>query len=534
MALLASLLDKCLIRRDAGGRYQIHELLRQFGESKLQEVEVAGLAAAHCAYYCAYLAARNRGLVDHEQVKNSLEVEEELENVRAAWQYTVTHREGEALKQAAAPYFHFCQMQSRYLEYAVASGQAADVLEAAGDVAGLAQVLVYRAWMLIRIGRFEEARQALTTSSGIFDELALAAEYGMGSHPLAPFIILNVLQGDCTRAVAQGEQLKRVMAAVGDKENLGFACYGLTSAYLHLGQYGAAQENAEEALQILSEIGDHWMSAYCHIELGNVHQAMGHYAEAERHYHAGLRIKRDYRDPEGIAVTAQHLGEIALLQGEHQAARRLYKQSLSVYQDLNDQGGLAAAHHGLGQAAALAGAPLDAAYHLGEALAIAGRINFLPLLLSVLIDVGILLLTSERKQRGVDLLWLVHDHPGSGQRQQQKAAALLQKHGGVQPMPALELASSLVSLRAELLEFVPAPSPGPIPGAKETALVEPLTERELEVLHLVIQGLSNPAIAEKLIISVGTVKTYTNRIYGKLGVTNRVEAVTKARELALV
>jgi LuxR family maltose regulon positive regulatory protein len=65
-------------------------------------------------------------------------------------------------------------------------------------------------------------------------------------------------------------------------------------------------------------------------------------------------------------------------------------------------------------------------------------------------------------------------------------------------------------------------------------LIEPLTERELEVLRLIGQGLSNPAIADRLIISVGTVKAHTNRIYGKLAVTNRVEAVTRARVLALL
>jgi LuxR family maltose regulon positive regulatory protein len=53
------------------------------------------------------------------------------------------------------------------------------------------------------------------------------------------------------------------------------------------------------------------------------------------------------------------------------------------------------------------------------------------------------------------------------------------------------------------------------------------------VLQLIVRGLSNPAIAEQLIIAAGTVKIYTNRIYGKLGVTNQVGAVTKARELAL-
>jgi LuxR family maltose regulon positive regulatory protein len=66
------------------------------------------------------------------------------------------------------------------------------------------------------------------------------------------------------------------------------------------------------------------------------------------------------------------------------------------------------------------------------------------------------------------------------------------------------------------------------------ALVEPLTERELEVLRLIVAGLSNPEIAEELVIAVSTVKSHVNHIYGKLGVGNRVEAVTRARDLGLL
>lgn len=65
-------------------------------------------------------------------------------------------------------------------------------------------------------------------------------------------------------------------------------------------------------------------------------------------------------------------------------------------------------------------------------------------------------------------------------------------------------------------------------------LIEPLSERELEVLHLIAQGFSNPEIAEKLFLAIGTVKAHTSNIYSKLGVSNRVQAVQCARELHLL
>jgi len=66
------------------------------------------------------------------------------------------------------------------------------------------------------------------------------------------------------------------------------------------------------------------------------------------------------------------------------------------------------------------------------------------------------------------------------------------------------------------------------------SLVEPLSERELEVLRLIAAGLSNHEIADELVIAVGTVKRHINHIYGKLGVHSRTQALVRARELDLV
>ena len=67
-----------------------------------------------------------------------------------------------------------------------------------------------------------------------------------------------------------------------------------------------------------------------------------------------------------------------------------------------------------------------------------------------------------------------------------------------------------------------------------THLIEPLSERELEVLQLVAEGLSNREIAQRLFLSLPTVKWHTSNIYGKLGVSNRTQAVAKARTLGIL
>ncbi len=68
-----------------------------------------------------------------------------------------------------------------------------------------------------------------------------------------------------------------------------------------------------------------------------------------------------------------------------------------------------------------------------------------------------------------------------------------------------------------------------IPG-----LVEPLSEREIEVLRLLAAGRSNHEIAEELSVALDTVKKHVSHILAKLGATNRTEATARARELGLL
>ena len=66
------------------------------------------------------------------------------------------------------------------------------------------------------------------------------------------------------------------------------------------------------------------------------------------------------------------------------------------------------------------------------------------------------------------------------------------------------------------------------------SLVDPLSERELEILTLIASGLKNKEIAEQLFISLNTVHYHTKNIYSKLDVNKRTLAVVKAKELNLI
>ena len=84
---------------------------------------------------------------------------------------------------------------------------------------------------------------------------------------------------------------------------------------------------------------------------------------------------------------------------------------------------------------------------------------------------------------------------------------------------------------------LPSPRPTALPAASAQppqSLLEPLSQRELEVLHLIAQGLSNQEISERLFLALSTVKGHNLNIFGKLQVQRRTEAVARARELGLL
>jgi len=107
---------------------------------------------------------------------------------------------------------------------------------------------------------------------------------------------------------------------------------------------------------------------------------------------------------------------------------------------------------------------------------------------------------------------------------------ILREHAEERLLPAVAAAvAGLVTVDEGLADSVLRPRPAPA-----QALVEPLTARELEVVQLLAEGLTNRRIGERLGISEHTAKFHVNSILGKLGASSRSEAVAQAARLGLV
>lgn len=553
--VLSALVDKSLLRSDPDGRYHLHELLRQYAEARLRETPEEWTRACdrHCAYYTGFLAEREAGMIGGRQREAAREIAADLENIRAAWEWAIERRDVAALRTSEHAFELFHEFRCRYREGYDLFERAAQMLQDTEPTQAtqitLAMIRAAQGWFSIRFGRHTQAAALFAQAEDLFNRLQVPPLPGQGTDPLLGRAILALIEGAYAEAGRLGEELVRRAEAQKHISNLPYAWYVLTNAALAQGQYQAAQHYARQAYAAVQASQDHWFMAYCLNELGNVALALNDYAAARQHYQASYTLREEFDDPQGMALALNLLGKVALVQQDYSEARRLYQESLAIYHDVGDRGGIATALHGLGRVRCAEGNFQEARRSFRQALEIAAEIRFTPLILTIFVSVAEMLHQAGQPEWSVTLLVLILRHPASDREASDRAHTLIEHYERQMPPDALIAATrsgqtaALDEVVARLVQELATPSM--VPGDANTAtpttpdrpaqpLVEPLTEREREVLELIARGLSNQQIADTLILSVGTIKWYARQIYGKLGVQTRTQAIARARELDLL
>jgi LuxR family maltose regulon positive regulatory protein len=179
----------------------------------------------------------------------------------------------------------------------------------------------------------------------------------------------------------------------------------------------------------------------------------------------------------------------------------------------------------------------EARRYLHEALQLS-RHQMIGRTLSIFVGIGELFLQTGKHAQSIELLALAVQHPASDQDTKERAQRLLNQYqvtaeAAQQVSTNLDFNAVTTALLDELLVAEGQPLTGQTTQAGET-LVEPLSEREQEILALIAEERSNREIADQLFLTVATVKWYLTHIYGKLGVQNRTLAIMRARQLNLL
>ncbi|HEX9925048.1 MAG TPA: tetratricopeptide repeat protein, partial [Anaerolineae bacterium] len=431
---LATFVDKSLLHVTSTERYCIHELLRQYAAERLAEVPetVTKTYEAHCATYVDFLEQRSESLMGGQQRQALIAIAAEYDNAWAAWRWALKGLKLTEMQKLVMPLQLFCQFQSRYLEGADAWEEAYRRLtgiEATDPVKlTLVNVIVWWGWLLIRLGRLDQAETVLKQCCDLYGQLGIPPVPGYGTNPRLHLSLIATIRGDYATAVQYGEQAHRESETHQHQVNLCESCYVLASATSGQGDYETAQRYARQAYALAQQRDDYWYTAFCLIELGNIALALGDIATAQQHFEASYTLRKEFNDPGGMAVALNHLGEIALRQQAYEQAQQLYRESVDLYRNIFDKGGLAQAYQGLGTVASRQGDLQTAQQYLQQALRLTMEIEYVPLTLSILSIMGELLLNSDRPEPGLLVLAFVQQQAGGNPTVQDEARKRLDKY----------------------------------------------------------------------------------------------------------
>jgi ATP/maltotriose-dependent transcriptional regulator MalT len=306
------------------------------------------------------------------------------------------------------------------------------------------------------------------------------------------------------------------------------------------GDTAEARAILEEVL-MLADANNYQISfVQAYSALSQIAMLEGKFAEAQSLAQKALAMAEDLGYASAKWGIHSAIADNALLQGDCLTATSHYQIGLTICQELHDGWGAAFELSGLGCAACGLSDHAQARRHFGDAMRSAREVNSRPAIMDILSGIASLLAATGEPARGLELAAYVADQPYLEKITKVRNAHLLHvletslaprtAASAVERGKHLDFDETVGALLEELEQAVPGP---PTPAPRH-ALSDPLTEREIEVLRLISEGLSNYEIAVHLFLGVSTVKTHANRIFSKLCVKNRTQAVARARELHLL
>jgi predicted ATPase/class 3 adenylate cyclase/DNA-binding CsgD family transcriptional regulator len=583
---VASLLDKSLLQQSEQeeGESQISmlETIREFGLEALREsAEAEACHRAYAQYYLALAEETEPHLKGAQQVQWWKRLEREQENLRAALSWLIEQEEGELALRLTASLWWFWNIRGYWSEGERWQEAVLRLPQVQERTARRAKVLLGAGVLASQQGH-PAARSLLEESVAIFRELAdkrglvealvrlsrsmyhqsdehlAGRRLGEESVALArevgdPWLLANALRNlgiymsfrdDLKRGRLLLEESVTLFRALHDQQGLSDTLIELVGAMVIAGQATQAAALAEESLALTRALGNRPDLTRALYWVAQIQLFQGETERAVALLEENLALAREQGDKRRIGIAQSTLGGLALYRGDLVAAETCAQESLALSRELRYKTLTAMALSLLGEVKRRQGDLAQARALCTEGLSLAVE-------------------AASRNDLGWNLIGLARVAADEGQSEQAArlfgAAEPCLLHNDMDPLERADYERAVAEVRARLGEeafaaawakgrsmtpeqALAAHEQGTIPVPVSEGLVSSsltavparslagLSSREVEVLRLVAQGMTNEQVAEQLVMSPHTVKSHLTTIYGKIGVTSRRAATRYAIE----
>ncbi len=554
LAMVGSLIDKSLVQQTEveGGepRLTMLETIREYGWECLQQKgEAEAAQRAHALYFLTFAEEAASHLRGGQQGLWRGRLQREQENLRAALGFLIQQREAELAIQLSGALWLFWYMQGFFREGRNVLERALGLPHGGVRTEARARALCGAGACAFREGNYTVAAALLEESEALYQERN--ASLGL-AQALLFLAMVRAYQRNPAAAAHLLKQSMRLCREGGDRWLQGWVLDSAARIAWKRGDAQAARAFLEESATMARQIKHNWALSSSRQLLAAIALAQGEYGRAAALAQETLTITRQVGDKAHLFDALFTLGEVALRLGDEKEAQERYQQSLALAQETGDQANVSRVFARLGDIARQRGDDESAPAHYQDSLSLARVFD-------------------EQQAAGKALLGLAHVSLARGRYWQaaQLFAATEERLDAtteMDPVERAEYARGVAETRTHLREqaYLKARDEGrslpleqvqmlaeqvdasePVSphtshavSAGEAALRKTyparLSTREVEVLRLVAEGLTNEQIAEQLVISYRTVTTHLNSIYTKLAVKSRAAATRFAVEHHLV
>jgi predicted ATPase/DNA-binding XRE family transcriptional regulator len=374
---LASLIDKSLVRRSDGGRFDLHEVIRQYAMSYLNEDACRYDAhTRHCKYYLHLVHGSEKALKSKAQQDTIRRLTGEIDNIRAAWTWAIDHNDINEVEQAARGFGWYFEITGLYregieqLDYLVQALKGGVENDQVCRLLGL--TLLHQGLLYFRKGEFDTARGLYEVSSGLLrptgDPVLLADALGIlgtilhlqGEYLQSRNLLdeglhfarisqerwfeawgiynLGYLESSLGHDEEGCEQMMTGLSMwreLGDPQAIALGLNFLVPTLNSLGKYEEAKTYMYESIGLCEQSKNHWGRGTAHRHLGLTCMAEGEFAEANFHLLKSLEIFGEFSVGWDIARSLTYLGDVSLLVGNGDEARAYYQDALRISIEAN-------------------------------------------------------------------------------------------------------------------------------------------------------------------------------------------------------